>query len=297
MLYWLLVFASAFLAVLNSMGLVLGPSRCVGYGSRVLVFALSTSGWLLGYVVEGPNFRLPHVPFVWVYAVPLLLVFALTLLGYPTSVTQLYVAALLGYSLAEGYGQGLSAVAWAVFSWALSFAAGFLLSAVLREALVRVVGLTSVGKSLLAIRVCSLVYVFLLSYVLGGNVLGTVASLLGAGSDPRSGLVLFTAVTASAYVSFKSGAPLGLVRILFPMKYLSSIIPYSVSILLTQVANRAGLPIVTSLVMFSSTLGVGMASELAVLHRRRVFAYLATSYAGSFALSLLSSYLLTRVTS
>ncbi len=292
MFHELLVFASAFLAVLNSMGLVIGPSRCAGYGSRTLVFALSASGWLLGYLIEGPNFSLPQVPLTQVYTVPPLLVLALSLLGYPTSITQLYVATLLGYSLAKGYSRGLSVTVRIVSSWALSLIAGFLLSIAFRRILVRAVGFVSVERALLVVRVCSLTYVFLLSYVLGGNVLGAIASLLGAGGNTGSELALSTAVIASTYVSFRSRVSLGLVRLLFPTKYLSSIVPYSVSVVLTQVANRVGLPIITSLVVFSSTLGVGMASEFTMLYRRRVFSYLATSYAGSFALSLLLGYLL-----
>jgi len=295
LLYEAFVFVSVFLAVLNSMGLVLSSSYCFKYGSGVYIFILSAAGWILGYVIEGPNFSLPRSSLTWIYVIPLMVVLMLTLLNYPTSITQLYISTLLGYSLATNYYQGLSAVVRIASSWVLSFVVGLTASVFLRKSLVRMLQSASVIKVLLWIRVLSLTYVFLLSYVLGGNLLGSIASLLGIANSAKSTLLISISIVASVYVSLRSGISLGFTKILFPMRYLTSLIPYTVSLVLTQVANRLGVPIVISLVMFSSILGVGLASELKVFHRRRIIMYVLTSYIGPFILSSLLSYSLTNI--
>ncbi|MEM2499774.1 MAG: hypothetical protein QXU30_06480, partial [Sulfolobales archaeon] len=61
----------------------------------------------------------------------------LTFLNYPTSITQLYISTLLGYSLATNYHQGLSAVIRIASSWVLSFAVGLAVSMFLRKSLMR----------------------------------------------------------------------------------------------------------------------------------------------------------------
>lgn len=277
------------------MGLVLSSSHCFRYGSGAWVFVLSTFGWLLGYLIEGPNFSLPQSPLLWIYVIPPLIVSILTVLSYPTSITQLYVSTLLGYSLATNYQQGLMAVARIALSWVLSFVAGLILSMLIHRSLRGIARFTRITLALVVLRVLSLAHVFLLSYVLGGNLLGAMTSLLGVDNSFKTRLLLSTAIAASVYTSFKSKISLGLVKILFPTKYLTSLIPYSVSIILTQVANRLGLPVVISLVMFSSTLGVGLASEHKLLRRRRVLVYLTASYMGPFALSSLLSYAFTSV--
>ncbi|MEM1623062.1 MAG: hypothetical protein QW543_02860 [Sulfolobales archaeon] len=277
------------------MGLVLSSSYCFKYGSRVYIFILSAAGWILGYVIEGPNFSLPQSSLTWIYVIPLMVVLMLTLLNYPTSITQLYISTLLGYSLATNYYQGLSAVVRIASSWVLSFVVGLTVSAFLRKSLVRMLQSVSVIKVLLWVRVLSLTYVFMLSYVLGGNLLGSVASLLGIVNSAKSILLISTSIVASVYVSLRSGISLGFTKILFPTRYLTSLIPYTVSLVLTQVANRLGVPIVISLVMFSSMIGVGLASEFKVFHRRRIIMYVLTSYIGPFILSLLLSYGLTNI--
>lgn len=284
-----------FLAVLNSMGLVLGSSYCFKYGSKVHILILSTAGWLLGYLVEGPNFSLPRSSITWIYVIPLVLVLMLTFLNYPTSITQLYISTLLGYSLATNYHQGLSAVIRIASSWVLSFAVGLAVSMFLRKSLMRMLQSASTVKVLLCIRILSLAYVFLLSYVLGGNLLGTIASLLGVTYSARAFLLLSASVITSVYISLRSGISLGFARILFPMRYLTSLIPYTVSLALTQVANRLGIPIVISLVMFSSIIGVGLASEFKIFYRKRILTYILASYLGPFIISSLLSYSLTNI--
>ncbi|MEM4775061.1 MAG: hypothetical protein QW489_01710, partial [Sulfolobales archaeon] len=191
--------------------------------------------------------------------------------------------------------QGLSAVVRIASSWILSFVVGLTVSAFLRKSLVRMLQSVSVIKVLLWVRVLSLTYVFMLSYVLGGNLLGSVASLLGIVNSAKSILLISTSIVASVYVSLRSGISLGFTKILFPTRYLTSLIPYTVSLVLTQIANRLGVPIVISLVMFSSMIGVGLASEFKVFHRRRIIMYVLTSYIGPFILSLLLSYGLTNI--
>ena len=288
-----LFLGASFVAVLNNASLALSALQCLREDLRRLALLASFAGWVAGYVVEGPNFNLPRVGNLEVYLVSLCLTTILTLVNYPTSVTQLYVSALLGYSLASGYGEGVYAVARVVLSWVLSIFAGVLLSAAVYRLLKLVFSYLSISKALALFRVVTFAYVFLLSYVLGGNLLGFLASLLGVSS--RLGVVVPTsAVTALALLAAQVWrAPLSLARILFPTRYISTLTPYTVALVLTQVANRLGVPLVVSLVMFSATLGTGVSSSSSLLYKRRVALYVLLAYVVPVIVSLLVSYAIT----
>lgn len=271
------------------MGLVLSSAHCFRYRNDALWLTISTAGWIIGYLVESQHFKLPQASATWIYLIPQLMLVLLTLFGYPTSITQLYISTLLGYSLATNFQQGVYAVMRIIISWMLSLSAGFLSSMFLWKLLQKVVKPINIARALVAMRVLSLIYVFLLSYVLGGNVLGAIVSLLGGGRLDTH-YVVCTAIIVSVYLSSSAAISSGLIRVLFPARYLTSLIPYTVTVTLTQVANLLGLPVVASLVMFSSILGMGMASELKILNRRRALKYILTAYAGPFAASTLLSY-------
>jgi phosphate/sulfate permease len=293
MLAQALFLGATFVAVLNNASLVLSALQCLRVELRRLALLVSFAGWVAGYVIEGPNFSLPQVGNLGVYLVPLGLATLLTLVNYPTSITQLYVATLLGYSLAYGYAEGIYAVVRIAVSWVLSVIAGLLLSVVVYRLLRLVFSQLSVSGVLLLFRVTSLLYVFLISYVLGGNLLGFLASALGVGTRLDSAL-LTSVVTAVALPTAQlRRAPLGIARILFPTRYVSTLTPYIVALVLTQVANRLGIPLVVSLVMFSATLGTGLSSGFSLLYRYRVPLYLLLSYAAPVLISLLASYGLT----
>jgi phosphate/sulfate permease len=293
MLAQALFLGATFVAVLNNASLVLSALQCLRVELRRLALLVSFAGWVAGYVIEGPNFSLPQVSNLGVYLVPLGLATLLTLVNYPTSITQLYVATLLGYSLAYGYAEGIYAVVRIAVSWVLSVIAGLLLSVVVYRLLRLVFSQLSVSGVLLLFRVTSLLYVFLLSYVLGGNLLGFLASALGVGTQLDRAL-LTSVVTAVALPTAQlRRAPLGIARILFPTRYVSTLTPYIVALVLTQIANRLGIPLVVSLVMFSATLGTGLSSGFSLLYRYRVPLYLLLSYVVPVLTSLLASYGLT----
>ncbi|MCX8208140.1 MAG: hypothetical protein N3G79_00610 [Sulfolobales archaeon] len=295
MLYEVLLFVNVFLAVLNSMGLILYSSYWLRSENRNYITILSAAGWILGYLVESPNFDLPLTPHTWIYVVPLLVLLVLTVLNYTTSITQLYVFALLGYSLATNCTQGVSTTVAIVYSWILSFIAGIFMSAAIQKTLARIARPINLARTLSIARLLSSLYVFLLSYIFGGNVLGSITSLMGFESGLRSTLVLTLAIVASIYISTRVGAVLGLIKALFPVKYLTSLIPYTVAIVVTQVANKLGLPVVVSLVVFSSVLGIGVSSRLRILYGRNVIRYLATSYVGPPLLTSFLSYIITKI--
>jgi phosphate/sulfate permease len=293
MLTQALFLGATFVAVLNNASLALSALQCLRVELRRLALLVSFAGWVAGYVIEGPNFSLPQVGNLGVYLVPLGLATLLTLVNYPTSITQLYVATLLGYSLAYGYAEGIYAVVRIAVSWVLSVIAGLLLSVVVYRLLRLVFSQLSVSGVLLLFRVTSLLYVFLISYVLGGNLLGFLASALGVGTRLDSAL-LTSVVTAVALPTAQlRRAPLGIARILFPTRYVSTLTPYIVALVLTQVANRLGIPLVVSLVVFSATLGTGLSSGFSLLYRYRVPLYLLLSYVAPVLISLLASYGLT----
>lgn len=270
--------------------------QCLREDLRRLALLVSFTGWVAGYVVEGPNFNLPQVSNLEVYLVSLCLTTLLTLVNYPTSITQLYVSALLGYSLASGYSEGIYVVAKIVLSWILSVFAGLLFSVVVYRLLKLAFSHLSISRALTFFRVATFAYVFLLSYVLGGNLLGFLASLLGVGSRLDS-VVLTSAVTALALLAAQIWrAPLSLARILFPTRYISTLTPYTVALVLTQVANRLGIPIVVSLVMFSATLGIGASSSYSLIYKRRVALYLLLAYVAPVSVSLFLSYVIALTT-
>ncbi len=288
-----LFLGTTFVAVLNNASLALSALQCLKEDLRRLAILVSFAGWVAGYVVERPNFNLPQIASLEVYLVPLCLTTLLTLVKYPTSITQLYLSALLGYSIASEYSEGVYAVAKIVLSWVLSVIAGALLSVAVYRLLKLAFSYLSVSKALTIFRITTFTYVFLLSYVLGGNLLGFLASLLGVGSR-LSDAVLTSAITALALLAAQTWrTPLSFAKILFPTRYISTLTPYTVALVLTQVANRLGIPLVISLVMFSATLGAGIASSSSLLYKRRVSLYLLLAYVIPVIISILMSYVIT----
>ncbi len=284
---------ATFVAVLNNASLALSALQCLREDLRRLAILASFAGWIAGYVVERSNFNLPQIASLELYLVPLCLVTLLTLVKYPTSITQLYVSALLGYSIASEYSEGVYAVAKIVVSWVLSVIAGTLLSVAVYRLLKLAFSYFSVSKVLTVFRITTFTYVFLLSYVLGGNLLGFLASLLGIGNR-LSVVVLTSAVTVLALLAAQTWrTPLSFAKILFPTRYISTLTPYTVALVLTQVANRLGIPLVISLVMFSATLGVGISSSTSLLYKRGVVLYLLLAYVVPVIISLLMSYVIT----
>lgn len=288
-----LFLGTTFVAVLNNASLALSALQCLREDLRRLAILVSFAGWVAGYVVERSNFNLPQIASLEVYLVPLCLTTLLTLVKYPTSITQLYVSALLGYSIASEYSEGVYAVAKIVLSWVLSVIAGALLSVAVYRLLKLAFSYLSVSKALTIFRITTFTYVFLLSYVLGGNLLGFLASLLGVGSR-LSDAVLTSVITALALLAAQTWrTPLSFAKILFPTRYISTLTPYTVALVLTQVANRLGIPLVISLVMFSATLGAGIASSSSLLYKRRVALYLFLAYVIPVIISILMSYVIT----
>jgi len=288
-----LFLGTTFVAVLNNASLALSALQCLREDLRRLAILVSFAGWVAGYVVERSNFNLPQIASLEVYLVPLCLTTLLTLVKYPTSITQLYVSALLGYSIASEYSEGVYAVAKIVLSWVLSVIAGALLSVAVYRLLKLAFSYLSVSKALTIFRITTFTYVFLLSYVLGGNLLGFLASLLGVGSR-LSDAVLTSVITALALLAAQTWrTPLSFAKILFPTRYISTLTPYTVALVLTQVANRLGIPLVISLVMFSATLGAGIASSSSLLYKRRVALYLLLAYVIPVIISILMSYVIT----
>jgi hypothetical protein len=165
----------------------------------------------------------------------------------------------------------------------------------IKEILAVLVRPTNIEKALTVLKSISVSYVFLLSYVLGGNVLSTIMSLLGLKNDLGSLLLVCASVSVAVPISLRTSISLGLTKVLFPTKYLTSLIPYTIAIILTQIANRLGLPLVLSLLMFSSTVGVGLTSKLRLFHRRKIMMYLVGSYILPFLISASLSYLISLV--
>ena len=288
-----LFLGTTFVAVLNNASLALSALQCLKEDLRRLAILVSFAGWVAGYAVERSNFNLPQIASLEVYLVPLCLTTLLTLVKYPTSITQLYLSALLGYSIASEYSEGVYAVAKIVLSWVLSVIAGALLSVAVYRLLKLAFSYLSVSKALTIFRITTFTYVFLLSYVLGGNLLGFLASLLGVGSR-LSDAVLTSAITALALLAAQTWrTPLSFAKILFPTRYISTLTPYTVALVLTQAANRLGIPLVISLVMFSATLGAGIASSSSLLYKRRVSLYLLLAYVIPVIISILMSYVIT----
>lgn len=290
-----LVLVSMVLAVINSMGLVLNLTNCFRYRNRAYLALISGAGWVFGYLLERSNFNLPQVDSVVIYVIPIAVISVLTAVGYPTSISQLYISVLLGYSLASNFTQGVTSTSLIVISWLISFAAGLIISVLIKEVLVTFVRPTNIEKALIILKFISASYIFLLSYVLGGNLLSTITSLLGLGNDLESLILVCVSVIIAIPISLRASISLGLAKVLFPTKYLTSLIPYTTAIILTQLANRLGLPLVLSLVMFSSTIGIGLTSRLKLFHRKRIIRYLIGSYILPFLISMLLSYSLTLI--
>jgi hypothetical protein len=295
MLLEILASASMVFAVINSMGLILNLTNCFRYKSRLYLVLVSVAGWISGYMFERGNFSLPQVGNTSIYVIPLIMLSVLTAAGYPTSISQLYVSVLLGYSLASNFTQGVSSTGLILLSWLISFVSGLLISMLIKEILAVLVRPTNIEKALTVLKSISVSYVFLLSYVLGGNVLSTIMSLLGLKNDLGSLLLVCASVSVAVPISLRTSISLGLTKVLFPTKYLTSLIPYTTAIILTQIANRLGLPLVLSLLMFSSTVGVGLTSKLRLFHRRKIVMYLVGSYILPFLISASLSYLISLV--
>ena len=277
------------LALATVLSAVLGGnnfSTCLGasFGAGIIKLSdamlIASAGVLMGTVLEG--YKLSNVlggqilPALSTSGIVVILVSGLsvmaivTLFRLPLSLSQVLVGAAWGIALATGVEVGGTYSAAVVASWILSPALGFLVSAIIESAMLR---LGRRAKDVLALNRIyanlTLIAGFYAAYTLGANTLGLVVGLFSPSIGNRLVLSLVFSAAAIVGIFFLS---MGTVRSvadnlvgLNPSTALSAQFGGAMSV---HLFTQLGLPVSISQVIIGGMSGAASAKRMAITNKR-----------------------------
>ena len=281
-LYAMLALATVLSAVLggNNFSTCLGASFGAGIIKLSDAMLIASAGVLMGTVVEGYKLSnvlggqiLPTLPtsgIVVILVSGLSVMAIVTLFRLPLSLSQVLVGAAWGIALATGVEVGGTYSAAVVASWILSPALGFLVSAIIESAMLR---LGRRAKDVLALNRIyanlTLIAGFYAAYTLGANTLGLVVGLFSPSIGNRLVLSLVFSAAAIVGIFFLS---MGTVRSvadnlvgLNPSTALSAQFGGAMSV---HLFTQLGLPVSISQVIIGGMSGAASAKRMAITNKR-----------------------------
>ena len=281
-LYAMLALATVLSAVLggNNFSTCLGASFGAGIIKLSDAMLIASAGVLMGTVLEG--YKLSNVlggqilPALSTSGIVVILVSGLsvmaivTLFRLPLSLSQVLVGAAWGIALATGVEVGGTYSGAVVASWILSPALGFLVSAIIESAMLR---LGRRAKDVLALNRIyanlTLIAGFYAAYTLGANTLGLVVGLFSPSIGNRLVLSLVFSAAAIVGIFFLS---MGTVRSvadnlvgLNPSTALSAQFGGAMSV---HLFTQLGLPVSISQVIIGGMSGAASAKRMAITNKR-----------------------------
>jgi len=281
-LYAMLALATVLSAVLggNNFSTCLGASFGAGIIKLSDAMLIASAGVLMGTVLEG--YKLSNVlggqilPALSTSGIVVILVSGLsvmaivTLFRLPLSLSQILVGAAWGIALATGVEVGGTYSGAVVASWILSPALGFLVSAIIESAMLR---LGRRAKDVLALNRIyanlTLIAGFYAAYTLGANTLGLVVGLFSPSIGNRLVLSLVFSAAAIVGIFFLS---MGTVRSvadnlvgLNPSTALSAQFGGAMSV---HLFTQLGLPVSISQVIIGGMSGAASAKRMAITNKR-----------------------------
>ncbi|MCD6323658.1 MAG: hypothetical protein J7L55_00920 [Desulfurococcales archaeon] len=280
----------------NNMGVISGPS----VGSRLIreesLLILSVSGLLAGYVLEGWKLHsavhLSEEESVVTMLLAVGVLTALTLGGFITSITQIFVGIYVGMLACGGSSYGLSEVLRIGGYWLLTFA----LSVATSYAFMKIMGgrkSNTLINNLLTLKLTSVVLVFFTAYTLGANTVGFIASF--APSTLPGELVsaaTVVGIVAGALIVRGGKGAMKLGSGFYGLRYTSTVVPYISALILTEIGTQLSIPLPLSIALFSGVLGAAVGLKFRLLRGRDVVIYALISWVIPLIISVAISYLI-----
>jgi len=285
------------MAVGNNMGVIAGPAT----GSRILrrttISVLAVTGLSLGYLLEGWKFlgsvNLPEDAIETSFILAITILVILTVSGFVTSITQVFVGIYMGYLLTysfEATGEILKILGF----WCVTF----LSSVIVAFLFVKLMATRKNGviSSLLALKLASVVMVFITAYTLGANTVGFVVAFASQSAGNLltviltiSGIIIGVLVIQGRRGITKLGSGF------YGLRYTSSVAPYVSTLILTEIGTQFSIPLPMSISIFSGMLGTALAMRLRLISRRKVATYIMLSWVLPLILSIMLSYVTFKV--
>jgi PiT family inorganic phosphate transporter len=284
---------SVAVAVGNNMGVILGPA----IGARALkkewTYLLSFTGLAAGYIIEGQKLELTSMSYsldstVIIYSLSLLILLILTLGGFVTSITQIFVGVFAGLSLVKGETFLIEKVETIIIFWVITLLASSFISYLIMRSLIRKGSITI--NNLAVLKMLLFIFVFFTAYVLGANTLGFISSFY-SGTIIKDILVLIGIAVGIVIVKGIKGTKM-LGSGFYGIKYVSAVPPYISALLMTEISTQLSVPLPTSLALFSGILGSGVAMGFRAISHKRVVSYILMSWVAPFLASLITSWII-----
>ncbi len=281
-------------AVGNNMGVIVGPSA----GSRILkegaLTGLSIAGLIIGYFLEGWKLKTvtnlsPYTIFVS-FVLALLILALLTLGGFVTSITQVFVGIYIGYLIYAGETSEYSAIINIGVYWVITFSLSVAISYLFMRSMGGKKGNVLI-TNLLTLKLVSIFLVFLTAYTLGANTIGFIAGFLNPLTNYENlMLITVTGVILGVFMIKGSKGISKLGSSFYGLRYTSAIVPYISTLLLTEIGTQLSVPLPMSISIFSGILGVAAGMKLRLLSSRQVLAYIIISWVIPLFLAIALSY-------
>jgi PiT family inorganic phosphate transporter len=305
-LYAMLALATVLSAVLggNNFSTCLGASFGAGIIKLSDAMLIASAGVLMGTVVEGYKLSnvlggqiLPTLPtsgIVVILVSGLSVMAIVTLFRLPLSLSQVLVGAAWGIALATGVEVGGTYSAAVVASWILSPALGFLVSAIIESAMLR---LGRRAKDVLALNRIyanlTLIAGFYAAYTLGANTLGLVVGLFSPSIGNRLVLSLVFSAAAIVGIFFLSMGTMRSVADnlvgLNPSTALSAQFGGAMSV---HLFTQLGLPVSISQAVIGGMSGAASAKRMAITNKRIIQQVIAGWTIGPMAGAIVSFLLI-----
>ncbi len=288
-----LLLAAVAIAVGNNMGVIAGPAA----GSRILrrttISALAIAGLSLGYLLEGWKFlggvSLPRNAVEASFVLAILILLTLTVSGFVTSITQVFVGIYIGYLLTCGF-EATGEILKILGFWCVTF----LSSVIVAFLFVKLMASRKAGviSSLLALKLASIVMVFITAYALGANTIGFVVAFTGqSAGDPLIIALTMTGIIVGVLVIQGQRGVTKLGSGFYGLRYASSIAPYVSTLILTEIGTQFSIPLPMSISIFSGMIGTALAMRFRLISKRRVATYIMLSWVLPLILSIVLSYM------
>jgi len=305
-LYAMLALATVLSAVLggNNFSTCLGASFGAGIIKLSDAMLIASAGVLMGTIVEGYKLSnvlggqiLPTLPtsgIVVILVSGLSVMAIVTLFRLPLSLSQVLVGAAWGIALATGVEVGGTYSAAVVASWILSPALGFLVSAIIESAMLR---LGRRAKDVLALNRIyanlTLIAGFYAAYTLGANTLGLVVGLFSPSIGNRLVLSLVFSAAAIVGIFFLSMGTMRSVADnlvgLNPSTALSAQFGGAMSV---HLFTQLGLPVSISQAVIGGMSGAASAKRMAITNKRIIQQVIAGWTIGPMAGAIVSFLLI-----
>jgi len=288
-----LLLTAVAIAVGNNMGVIAGPAAGSRILSRNTISALAIVGLSLGYLLEGWKFlgsvSLPRNIIGASFVLAIVILVMLTVSGFVTSITQVFVGIYIGYLLTYGF-EATGEILKILGFWCVTF----LSSVIVAFLFVKLIASRKTGiiSSLLALKLASIVMVFITAYTLGANTIGFIVAFIGQNANdlPTVALTISGIIVGVLVIRGRRGiTKLG--SGFYGLRYTSSVAPYVSTLILTEVGTQFSIPLPMSISIFSGMLGAALAMRLRFISRRKVATYIMLSWVLPLILSIVLSYI------